>query len=1500
MARSIRPAIAVATLLVAVGGIAHLPVTAAPPSARAVPVRAPANERAEQAQRLAQAPADRFIVRFHKDAPERRDAAARQRLLDRVGQRQGVRLSHGRALAVGADLLRTDRKLDVHAAKRLQVELLRDPRVAAVEVDRLHTPQSLPNDPLLAWYMSQGYDTIPAGHAAWNRSLGQGALIAVLDTGMTAHPDLAPNVLPGYDFITDPNVAGDGNGRDSDPADPGDFVAAEACFPGSAAQDSSWHGTQVAGAAAARGNNGVGTAGVAYQSGIVPVRVLGKCGGWTSDIADAIVWAAGGSVPGVPANGSPAEVINLSFARTGGCGAATQAAIDTAVGLGAVVVAAAGDQFAVADNQSPAGCANVVVAGTSFGDYSWAGPSNYGPAVDVTGPGAANSTYFLAPTTGNAGTSVPGSPSYLYAAGSSMSAAVVSGTVALMQSINPHSPALVESMLRHTARPLQQPCPHDVPAPLTACGAGHVDIDAATLAASTPMLAILDPAAHAEGHGGSTTLEFTVALTEPIATPVTFSVAAIAGTATGGSDYSAAFGTQTLPAGATTKTLSVTIHGDTAGELDEDFRLVLGNVTGATLGDGDARGVIANDDLVRLERGVGAFVPNPPGASQHVYFFVVPEDAAGITVDTEGFGGDVDLYVRKGAVPTRTEYDCASTAVGNTEHCALGEDAGTYYVLADVLSNPANAQVTASWHGLAKLRLTEFREFESNPGEGDPVFHFELQRLTLADQGLPVGACADGVLAACDGPVSFDVATADLTASAGSDYDAVSIVGATMAADEWSYHIQVTVHSDTLLEPNEAFQVVVDNLVGGEVVRGTGLGEIQNDDGPVLSTNAYQSVPEEDVDQTWWTPIQLNAPLDYPVTFDVVTRNGTAVAGLDYVAATTPVTIPAGETFMAFPVTIKGDQLAEGRYEFEREEHLFLDIVNVTPGVTLQWGNTIRFAIEDDDEPQLTIDNVSVTEGNAGTKVATFLVKLPQALEFPVHFTVSTDGGSATPGEDYVPLYFEGTIPAGMTSQAVGVAIKGDTAVEGNQNIQLWLGEVPAASVIILNDDGPTLSIADAFVGEGASGTKSMYFTLALSQPATVPVSFDIFTTAGGSTAIAGVDYIAVDLQGQTIPAGQKLAQVVVPIIGDTAVEANETFRVLVDSTAGASTLDGEAIGTILNDDGPTVSIADVAMAEGNSGTQAMTFTVALSKVSASPVTFNVATVNGTAIAGNDYVGIAPTAQSIPAGQLTKTFTVTISGDTTLEPNETFKVNLGNVSGATVFDGQAIGTLLNDEGPTLSVADLGLFEGDAGTKLAVFVVRLSQASATPVTFNFATQNYTALNGSDYVGRTLTGLVIPAGQLSKTVQVTVNGDTSVEANEAFFGNITAGSVSAMDAQAMATVFNDDGPTLSITDAQVTEGHSGTKLMTFTVQLTQAGASAVTYTLATANGTASGVSDYVQATINDSIPAGMLSKTFSVTIKGDTTVEANETFKVNVSNASVSLTDGQGIGTIVNDD
>jgi serine protease len=301
-------------------------------------------------------------------------------------------------------------------------------------------------------------------------------VVGVVDTGYRPHADLNANILPGYDFISDTFVANDGGGRDSNAQDPGDWLNPGECGPGDPAtfEASSWHGTHVAGTIAALTNNASGVAGVAFNARVVPARVLGKCGGYTSDIADAIIWVSGGTVAGVTNNANPAKVVSISLGGGGSCGTTTQNAINSARSRGASVVVAAGNSNSNAANFTPANCSGVVTVAATGRNGGKASYSNFGTTVEVAAPGGGGGGSVL--STLNAGTQGPGADSYAGYNGTSMATPHVSGVVALMLSVKPTlTPDQVTQLLQSTARAF--------PATCSQCGSGIVNANAAVDAA---------------------------------------------------------------------------------------------------------------------------------------------------------------------------------------------------------------------------------------------------------------------------------------------------------------------------------------------------------------------------------------------------------------------------------------------------------------------------------------------------------------------------------------------------------------------------------------------------------------------------------------------------------------------------------------------------------------------------------------------------------------------------------------------------------------------------------------------------------------------------------------------------------------------------------------------------------------------------------------------------------------------------------------------------------
>ena len=477
---------------------------------------------------------DRLIVKY-RDADGAAPATVSTFRLDRAGAAAGMPVTWMRRGADGAHVIQMLARRPIAEVEAVAARIALDADVEYAQPDYIRVANVVPTDPCYAsasvaacnsGYQWDLFDPVGGINmpGAWNITTGSANIrVAVVDTGaLFNHPDLAGRFTGGYDMIADCAVANDNQpgvctwsseepnmlSRDPNPADPGDWITAQESAGYGMSQPpydwlkdcyvtgSSWHGTHVAGTIGAVPNNGIGIAGINWVSKIVPMRVLGKCGGYTSDISDAMVWAAGGAVPGVPANANPVRVMNLSLGGSGFCSPAEQSAVNTALSLGAVVVVSAGNENDNSINYSPASCSGViaVAATTKLGRRAWY--SNYGSVVDIAAPGGAagqaDDNGILSSI--NDGTTAPDSNGYIYArySGTSMAAPHVAGVASLMLSVNPAlTPAQVLSMLQTTARKFPTPGPACSPTPQASacncttalCGAGILDAAAAVTAA---------------------------------------------------------------------------------------------------------------------------------------------------------------------------------------------------------------------------------------------------------------------------------------------------------------------------------------------------------------------------------------------------------------------------------------------------------------------------------------------------------------------------------------------------------------------------------------------------------------------------------------------------------------------------------------------------------------------------------------------------------------------------------------------------------------------------------------------------------------------------------------------------------------------------------------------------------------------------------------------------------------------------------------------------------
>jgi serine protease len=485
-----------------------------------------------QAAPVDEAPAHGLIVRLKQPAanegPRTRadgpEPVRWRRVLDEAGLSGASGRREPRLRPVGRDqqLLEFERPLSRGEAAQISDKLLQRPDVEWVEPNQRQRrlQAATPSDPLFAqqwWLQPVGGGNgnvlearrrgVAGFQTAWSRANMAPVVVAVLDTGITPHEDLGP-VLPGYDFVATVDFANDGNGRDADPADPGDHVSAadlsNPLFASCLVESSSWHGTIIAGMLAATWNNGRGGAGMHSGLRVLPVRVAGKCGADVSDIIDGMRWAAGLAVAGAPPNPNPARIVNISFGGSAACGNAYQTAVDELLAAGVVVVAAAGNDASTPSR--PASCRGVVgVVGLNRDGFK-TNYSNFGPELAATGLATpagddAQGAWAALADSGlvtliNLGSTGPGRSGYARLYGTSFAAPQVAGVLAHMLSLNPAlSAAQLIQGLRLSARPhVVSPkigaCSDQNPGrcicSTDSCGAGILDADQALAFAAMP------------------------------------------------------------------------------------------------------------------------------------------------------------------------------------------------------------------------------------------------------------------------------------------------------------------------------------------------------------------------------------------------------------------------------------------------------------------------------------------------------------------------------------------------------------------------------------------------------------------------------------------------------------------------------------------------------------------------------------------------------------------------------------------------------------------------------------------------------------------------------------------------------------------------------------------------------------------------------------------------------------------------------------------------------
>ena len=503
----------------------------------------------------------------------------------------GTSLAYVRPFSAESHILKLSSPRPYAEVEAIAQQLAATPGVLAATPDAILFPTREPSDPGYStanWHLwpptasNYGANLPPA----WDITTGAPSIVtAVIDTGgLLTHEDLAgrtPAGNPGYDMLADVARANDGNGRDPDPSDPGDWVtdaeSAAGTFRDCMPTDSSWHGSHVAGTIGARANNGKGIAGINWVSPVLVIRALGKCGGYTSDIVDGMRWAVGLPVTGLPTNPTPARVINLSLGGSSStCDTFFQTAINAVNAAGAVVVVAAGNEDADVTNAQPANCNGVITVAASARDGSRAIYSNYGSLVEIAAPGgdSLGSIY----STINSGTHGPVSDAYGNYQGTSMATPHVAGIVSLMLSANPSlTPAQVLQIIQATATPF--PAGSDCSG---ICGAGIINAGAAVEGAARLIRTVsFQTSSSTAAEGGpavSLPVKLNIASNQAVSVPFT-----VGGTAQS-SDHTLTAGTLTFAPGQTSASLDFSIVDDYLIEGDETVVITLGSAARTGLG----------------------------------------------------------------------------------------------------------------------------------------------------------------------------------------------------------------------------------------------------------------------------------------------------------------------------------------------------------------------------------------------------------------------------------------------------------------------------------------------------------------------------------------------------------------------------------------------------------------------------------------------------------------------------------------------------------------------------------------------------------------------------------------------------------------------------------------------------------------------------------------------------------------------------------------------------
>ncbi len=1046
-----------------------------------------------------------------------------------------------------------------------------------------------------------------------------------------------------------------------------------------------------------------------------------------------------------------------------------------------------------------------------------------------------------------------------------------------------------------------------------------------------PTLSIDSPTV-TEGDSGSANLTFTVTLSPASGRQVTVGYAdAGTGTATSGTDYTAlSGGTLTFAAGDTSKTVTVSVTGDTEDEPNETVKLTLSSPTSAAVSNtaGTGTGTITDDDdapTVTLALSRTSIAES--GAT----------NSATVTASLDRASSAATTVTVSAAAGTNAVAGDFSLSGNKTLTIAAGETSSTGAVTVTAVDNTADepdksVTVSASATNTQGITQPAAVTLTITDDDDEPTLSIDSPTVTEGDSGSTNLTFTVTLSPASGRQVTVRYADAGTgTATSGTDYSALSGGTLTFAAGDTSKTVTVSVTGDTTDEPNERVLVALSSPMNATVssTAGSGTGTINDDDDAptVALALSRTSIAESGTTNSATVTASLDRASSAATTVTVSAAAGTnAVAGDFSLSSNKTLTIAAGETSSTGVVTVTAvDNTAD---EPNKSVTVSGSATN-TQGITQPSAVTLTIT-DDDNEPTLSIDSPTVTEGDSGSANLTFTVTLSPASGRQVTVGYADAGtGTATSGTDYTALS-GGTLTfaAGDTSKTVTVSVTGDTEDEPHETVKLTLSSPTSAAVsatagtgtgtITDDDDAPTVTLALSRTSIAESGaTNSATVTASLDRPSSAATTVTV-SAAAGTNAVAG-DFSLSSNKTLTIAAGEtsSTGAVTVTAVDNTADEPNKSVTVSGSATNTQGITQPAAVTLTITDDDdePTLSIDSPTVTEGDSGSTNLTFTVTLSSASGRQVTVGYADAGtGTATSGTDYTAVTAGTLTFAAGDTSRTVTVSVTGDTTDEPDETVLVALSSPMDATVSStaGTGTGTITDDDdAPTVTLALSRTSIAESGaTNSATVTASLDRPSSAATTVTVSAAAGTNAVAGDFSLSGNKTLTIAAGETSSTGAVTVTAvdNTADEPNKSVTVSGSATNTQGITQPSAVTLTitdDDDAPTLSIDSPTVTEGDSGSTNLTFTVTLSPASGRQVTVRYADAGtGTATSGTDYTALTAGTlTFAAGDTSKTVTVSVTGDTEDEPHETVKLTLSSptsAAVSATAGTGTGTITDDD